>query len=76
MSFDKDAWVDDMITQVFGGAIAGVAGASLVPQPDFALAAIGGGLSGLAFGLLTEPIKSLLSRLRERRRSKDKESKR
>jgi Zn-dependent protease with chaperone function len=73
MSLDKVAWRDDMIMRAFAGAFAGVVVAALVPAPHFALAALGGCLSGIAFGLVALPIKALLVRLRERRRLTKKE---
>lgn len=67
MSFDKSEWIDEMITRAIAGAVTGVVGTSMVPHPAYGLAAIVGSLSGLTFGAIALPIKSLLRRLRERR---------
>ena len=74
MSFDRNEWVDDMVTQAVGGAVAGMVGASMVPRPALGFAAIAGALSGLAFGIVALPVKAILGRWRDRRRLEEKES--
>jgi len=67
MSFDGDAWVNDIVTGAFSGACAGVAIAMLIPDSSLVFAFATGGISGLVFGILAEPVKSVLRWIRGRR---------
>ena len=68
MKFDSGEWTNDMITRIVAGAFAGVVGAAMLPHPALGRAALVGGLSGLAFGVLFLPVQWLLRRFRDRHR--------
>lgn len=63
MSFDQHEWVRDIVTGAIAGALAGAAGASIVPDSSIVDAVAAGGANGLVFGLLVMPVKWLLARL-------------
>jgi hypothetical protein len=64
MRFDQDEWVNDIVTGAIAGILNGTLGALFVPDPPWGSAIAAGGVIGFVTGILVQPLKWLLNRMR------------